>query len=561
MSANHDPQPGGELLYNGIRLLKEWPPRTLDPKSRKPIPVPYLESPPQVIPIDVGRQLLVDDFLVAETTLTRRFYQARKYVDNPVLKPETELELNDGYCPVATPFSDGVFYDAGDKIYKMWYHAGWFDATALAISEDGLHWERPEFDVIEGTNCVVPPRPDLFRDGVSVWIDYDATDPSERYKMSLYARTLETIARTDHTCHSVILGRVDSDLVRSKGYPQGGRLFTSPDGVHWTERALAGPQGDNTTFFYNPFQKKWVFSIRSGRRKRTRDYWEHSDFLKGASWKASDPVFWAGADDLDLPDPMIGDETQLYKIDAVAYESLMLGLLQVHRGPSNSVCLAGGFPKITELTVGFSRDGFHWHRPDRTTFIAATRREGDWDRGYVHSSGGVCLVVGDMLRFYYGGWSGKSPKLGSDMYAGGSTGVAFLRRDGFASMDAGAGGGALATRNVIFSGKYLFVNVDTVEGELRVEVLDDQGKTIAPFSLDNCVPVSVDTTLHMVTWREAHDLSSVSGKPARFRFHLTNGKLYSFWVSPERSGASYGYVAAGGPGFTGPVDTRGSAAY
>ena len=59
----------------------------------------------------------------------------------------------------------------------------------------------------------------------------------------------------------------------------------------------------------------------------------------------------------------------------------------------------------------------------------------------------------------------------------------------------------------------------------------------------------------------ADDLSALAGKPVRFRFHLRNGSLYSFWVSPETSGASHGYVAAGGPGFTGPADTVGQAAY
>jgi hypothetical protein len=43
----------------------------------------------------------------------------------------------------------------------------------------------------------------------------------------------------------------------------------------------------------------------------------------------------------------------------------------------------------------------------------------------------------------------------------------------------------------------------------------------------------------------------------RFRFRLRNGKLYAFWVSPEVSGASHGYVAAGGPGFTSLTDTLG----
>jgi hypothetical protein len=31
---------------------------------------------------------------------------------------------------------------------------------------------------------------------------------------------------------------------------------------------------------------------------------------------------------------------------------------------------------------------------------------------------------------------------------------------------------------------------------------------------------------------------------------LKNGCLYAFWVAPEPSGASRGYVAAGGPGFS-----------
>ena len=43
----------------------------------------------------------------------------------------------------------------------------------------------------------------------------------------------------------------------------------------------------------------------------------------------------------------------------------------------------------------------------------------------------------------------------------------------------------------------------------------------------------------------------------KLRFTLTNGRLYAFWVSPEATGASHGYVAAGGPGFKGPTDTVG----
>src|SRR5690554_6020865 len=70
------------LLYNGVRLPAIWPPQDQDPASTLPMRVPYLENPPEIINIDVGRQLFVDDFLVEETTLDRVFHQAEKWEGN-----------------------------------------------------------------------------------------------------------------------------------------------------------------------------------------------------------------------------------------------------------------------------------------------------------------------------------------------------------------------------------------------------------------------------------------------------------------------------------------------
>jgi len=131
-----------------------------------------------------------------------------------------------------------------------------------------------------------------------------------------------------------------------------------------------------------------------------------------------------------------------------------------------------------------------------------------------------------------------------------------LRRDGFASMDAAGKSGTLTTRPVTFKGKNLFVNVDCPEGELKVEILGEKGEAFKNFTLENCTPISEDKTLVQVNWKKK-DLERLAGKPVRFRFHLENGSLYSFWVSPDTSGASHGYVGAGGPGFTGPTDTVG----
>ncbi|MCF7855759.1 MAG: hypothetical protein K9N51_13240 [Candidatus Pacebacteria bacterium] len=43
-----------EKLYNCIVLPEEWPPQNMAPAAYEPMPVPYLENPPAVIPIDVG---------------------------------------------------------------------------------------------------------------------------------------------------------------------------------------------------------------------------------------------------------------------------------------------------------------------------------------------------------------------------------------------------------------------------------------------------------------------------------------------------------------------------
>src|SRR2546429_373785 len=83
-----EPTAHGETLYNGIRLPSPWPPH-LKELPRDPIVPPYLKSPPAVIPIDLGRQLFVDDFLVEETTLTRTFHRPVAHKATPVLRPDT----------------------------------------------------------------------------------------------------------------------------------------------------------------------------------------------------------------------------------------------------------------------------------------------------------------------------------------------------------------------------------------------------------------------------------------------------------------------------------------
>jgi len=522
-----------DILYNGIELPDQWPPNDIDFEGDEPTPVPYLDNPPEIIPIDLGRQLFVDDFLISSSTLNRVYHYPVKYEQNPILTPETEWETA-GDAAVACPKSGGVWFDYEERIYKMWYEAGWCHCICYAESMDGIHWTRPELDVFPGTNRVT-----AFGIGCDSWTvvrDLHTDNPNEIYKMFIQ----EPCGDARAMC------------------------FTSADGIHWSLPVSTGYAGDRSTMFYNPFRKKWCFSLRSGygwakgvEGMRARHYAEGSNFYDASQWgdtrkgKECRSVPWAHTDKLDKPHPETGRKPQLYNLDAVAYESIMLGFYQLHHGPSNEVCEKTGIPKITELQFAYSRDGFHWSRPDRTAALGSERTR-VWDRGYVQSLGNICTVSSDKITFYFTGFLGnENSGQPVGMYDQGATGIAHLRRDGFVSMSSD-GVGELITRPVTFSGSYLFVNA--AAEELRAEVLDTENNVIASFSKEDSISFKGDSCATCLYWKTNEGFESIKGRPVKFRFILQNGDLYSFWVSSDRSGKSNGYLAGGGADYCDYID-------
>jgi len=546
-----DPRPVERTLFNGIELPAEWPPRSeaLSDEPRRP---PYLAAPPEVVPIDVGRQLFVDDFLISATTLERTFHRPEYFAGNPVLEPdrpwesrlEGGAEKSDG--PFTAPFSDGVWYDPQDRIFKMWYAASYKGGmTCYATSRDGIHWEKPALGVAPADRDSTPEASPSnivlvrSRDSSTVWLDPQPNDPGERFKLAM----------------------TDKD-----GTPF--TLFRSPDGIHWTKVADGPKIGDRSTFFYNPFRRRWVFSLRGYAPDlgRCRRYWETDDFFafKADASPRVRPVLWTAADRDDRQRDDLQAKPELYNLDCVAYESLIVGLFTILQGdyskaktlPTEAAWQLrdAGRPKQNVVCAGFSRDGFHWDRPDRRPFMPVSEQAGDWNWGNVQSTAPGFLIVDDQLWFYVSGRAGRShPGCGSHD-AGATTGLAKLRRDGFASMDAADRAGELTTRPVRFRGRHLFVNLDAPEGELRVEVLDRDGRPIPGLDLARCRPLTGDSTRSAVTWDGAADLAQVAGQPVRFRFRLTRGRLYSFWVTTDPAGASFGHLAGGGPAFGGFTD-------
>lgn len=513
-------------IYNGIVLPDQWPPRRSSSSDLEKGMSPfYLTTKPDIIDVSVGRQLFVDDFLIASTSLNRVYHYPEYYSANPILRADKEWEkIGTKGAAFTAPFSDGVWYDEQSGKFKMWYMAGGgtystknAGVTCYAESTDGITWTKPNQSVVTGTNIV---DYNSERDASVVWLDKQENNSSKRYKMFLSERK---DAKWQYT------------------------YKTSSDGITWREAANSKPIADRSTVYKNPFRDVWAYSIRHNVRVnadklvRARDYNENSDPVAGTkNAEALLSSFWFGPWPNEERHPRYPDiDPAIYNQDAVAYESIMLGYFTVWQGPENDVCAANNEIKRNQIMIGYSRDGYSWYREDMKPFMAVSETSSAWNNGNLQSVAGSPLIVGDKLYFYL---SGRKLTAGGQEIT--TTGLATLRRDGFASMK---GTGELLTAKLKFTGSYFYVNAN-ISGELRVELLNADGTVIPGYSKNECKPFKGDTVKQQVEWSSNKTLTSLAGQNIRVKFYVTDGEFFSFWISPDSTGESQGYTGGGGPG-------------
>ena len=497
--------------------------------------------------IDIGRQLFVDDALIETTNGVVRHWNKPTKIDEPVVWP------GGGAAPKAGKFAapddpvnltcatdGGLWWDPTRRKFRLWYQADWLGDVCYAESYDGLSWEYPDLGIIPGTNR-------LFDNGValdswSVTPNYAAATPYANWKLH----------------------------ISSPGGCTDDRLWESGDGLHFDSLGLAGRSGDRSTSFYDPFRGAWVFSLRDYRDGvgRCRRYFASPAFGGGRcrwSWPGdkNEPESHRG---LREPEEWLvannAPGRSLYSFNAVAYESVMLGvmeILDVTHG-DNDDCAKRGLPKQTGLHFCFSRDGKTYEPRDEADIAPSGWGSGKWDTGYLSCTGGICVIKDERLWFYYSGLRGDPSRLvggkewhRNGMYSSGSIGAATLRRDGFAGMVAD-GDGEIVTKPLFFDGGHLFVNAECRFGFVGAEILGEDGKALPGFTSADCAAFATADSTKTELRFKGGDLSSLSGQPVRIRFHLRCATLYAFWVSPSERGESRGYVAAGGPAYSGLKD-------
>ena len=132
------------------------------------------------------------------------------------------------------------------------------------------------------------------------------------------------------------------------------------------------------------------------------------------------------------------------------------------------------------------------------------------------------LLAGDELLLYYGGYA-RGHKI--ERFTERQIGLATMPRDRYVARRAGAEQGTLRTPTVLADGAALTVNA-SVEGELRVRILNDEGQVIPGFDFADSALIRGDAVAHPVQWKQP--LLTLKGRPLQLEFSMTKAQLYSF---------------------------------
>lgn len=503
----------------------------------------------EIINVGGEKQLFIDDYCLQEQTGTyRQFHQAKKHPGNPILSPQEPWET------AGVQAYGNVLYDPGQGQYRLWYNASYetspgktFFTICHATSTDGLNWQRSKLDRLKhnGMNLGNAVLKGHYR-GPTILHTPDDPDPARRYRMLVYTGS-----------------EIMDPLKPAPGFLAYSVMF-SADGLNWEpykgNPVLQG--GDIGTCCYDPITREYlafhkVCRTDEGFYRRCAGVSVSTDFLQ---WSA--PIQIVTGDPIDdarvgermkkFKNLLVYDEphrynSQIYGMTGFRYEGLRLGLIWLY-----DVCgyipeeLGGNDDGIITPQLVYSRatcPRMGWTRAgDREDFIPCGE-ETDFDAGMTYASHSI-VERGDELWFYYNGtnrphgwWSSEAlPKAPQPMtrvpHKPTCIGLATLRRDGFASMNAYHPGGKLTTKLLTFSGASLEINADSEQGKILVELQDAEGQPIAGFEKESCVPFRSNSVRGKIEWKSGKNLTSIQTKPVRVVFHLQAAKLFAFKFLP-----------------------------
>jgi hypothetical protein len=219
--------------------------------------------------------------------------------------------------------------------------------------------------------------------------------------------------------------------------------------------------------------------------------------------------------------------TDVYEFAVFPYEGLYLGLASIF--DRSGKLPYGNQAGVMHLQLAMSRNLVDWQRAgDREPFLDLADKA-KFDSGLLIPTTRP-VVMGDELWFYYVGLPQAHDRAESRV----STetegiGIGTLRRDGFASLRAGAKPGTMTTVPLQLAGGSLMVNVDASGGNMVAALFRPDGSAITGFGYDDCVPIQGDQPHAAVQW---HGNPRLPTGAVRVGIRLVEADLYSLWTTP-----------------------------
>ncbi len=482
-------------------------------------------------PLKLGerRELFVDDYLVDSLSGAASIQLHRPVRREIVFRADAPWEGNGSSY-------QSVFRD-GDRL-RLYYRGGHHTASAayardprswetlcLAESEDGLHWTRPDLQLVEFQGS---KRNNLLLDAAmvqefggspahtAVFKDANPACPeAERYKMVMFGTK-----------------------------PRGLYLLVSPDGIHFVPQT--GKPFMTTGAFDSQNLAFWD-SVRG----------EYRLYHRGFNQGVRDILTCAAPDFASFPEPhwvsypdsptMALYTNQLQPYYRAPHIFVGFPMRYNERGWSGPMLDLPGLEErlargkhhprygmtVTDAVFMSTRDGSTFHRWAEAFIRPGPRQRESW----VYGDNYICWGMFETpsatedapaelsLLAVEGYWEGEDTAF--RRYT--------LRIDGFASLRAPYAGGEMVTKPLTFAGGSLSVNAETSGfGSFQVEIQDVDGKPLPGFSLADCEPIFCDSLDYTVRWQTGGDLRSLAGQPVRLRFVLKDADIYSFQFVPYR---------------------------
>lgn len=441
-------------------------------------------APTEPLKLSHGPHLFIDNYLI----------QSSSGVARVVNKPQRDPAIPN---PVITGKEDGAFqpyftvmHNAETGRFQIWYghrtedsntgrsHIGYME------SADGIHWERPE-------KVLKDAGPNQF--GCSIVDDGPGcANPEQRYKLAWW-------------------------------YEGGMNVAASPDGFNWSmlsDKPVLRHNHDITGIFFDPIRKRYMGTVSVYRQG---GLWSGDRRITMQAY-SRDLLTWADAHYVVTPsDGLDEGQTQFYAMDGFLVRGdLIIGMVKVLRDdlkaddpPDPPDAYGMGY-----TSLAWTRDGYTWYR-DREHFFDPNPEKGTWD--HAHAWIDEQVLVDDDTYLYYGGYA-RGHKV--NRFEERQIGLVKIKRDRYVAREATGSPGTLTTAPFVLDANSIQVNVETKDGVVTAQLIDQDGLPIPGFTNTDCTPITGDHMDVPLAWKKP--LSDLKDKTVRIEFRLQNARLYGF---------------------------------